>query len=766
MRLIGPVVLLLLTHGLCGTAAKGLSPRGSIPNHGDSSILHPLENRGGWVDPEDVPPMPQCIAQQDPSLWLRALTACTSKQCTRHFGVICTRHQWLTQLSCLTTSFSADVVRPYLPGCSRSVLANAQLYRWIRGVTGRTWLADVGDAMGLEHLSPASLVEGYAAVGVVDKAPTCLISAVSARSSSEAESFLHAVSSCGFTATTQHTGNAARPWAYTERLRSIIALDSETAAYNFTGQTIKPGDYFDRACFCSAFTIDTSKEPCQQSDQPDFTRARLWMRATCGPKSLPRDWTHGLQTTESAYIPMENWHWPQCLPDIPDSVRELPDQCATDACEVDSSGYCTVKRSVNRSCFCNNISYESCGGSCHDFETRIDYKAWLRDTCAAVPGWTGGPSTSWHDVLSPTARDMIPWRWTLSAENSSAHATPQTCPSNTRKLASLALINATPFLTALVRWKTSARSHSFKRRLLPRLYYHHWNWLYVGLFIAALQLLATWSNAALVRATPGNAQVPVLELMLLWCSMPRCTGLPLVLAGTQSRDLSVVQPAFVAVSVLQLLSAYPLLTTVSYGIQHAFYLGRLGTADRGRAATAMYGGALVWFLVCMAALAQVLRATRQRRHSDGLSTAGTPTLPNGAVKLPAFLTAPLTLLFAFMAPHSTTTHHTRLPTATTPLFPPQPGSPPPAYYDTMSTSHDYDHYHYPIEQTSSPTATPSLYTITLTTTFSLWAAQLLFWTGFISLSAGSYCPPHLGVLTAVWCVCEVVGGVVGGGAGW
>jgi hypothetical protein len=145
----------------------------------EGPTLNPLNRYNGWVNPEDLAPMPQCIAQQDQSTWLSTMTKCTGKQCTRHFGVICTHHQWLTQLSCLSIGFSSDVIQGYLPYCGRSVLAKAQLYQWIRTTTDRTWLVDVGAANGLENLFPTSLAEGYTAVDVIYKAPTCLTSSVS-----------------------------------------------------------------------------------------------------------------------------------------------------------------------------------------------------------------------------------------------------------------------------------------------------------------------------------------------------------------------------------------------------------------------------------------------------------------------------------------------------------------------------------------------------------------------------------------------------------
>lgn len=241
-----------------------------------------LVNRNGWVNPEDLAPMPQCIAQQDPSSWLGVMTKCTSRRCTSRFGV-CVHHQWLTQLSCLSTGFSSDIVRAYLPYCSRSILAKAQLFRWIHTVTGRTWLVDVGDTNELQSLSPASLARGYAAVGMISQAPTCLTNSASA---SSMEPFQYVMASCGFTSNTRHTGNAARPWEYSESRRSIIALDFETVGYDVTQHDIQYGDYFDRQCFCDTFETDLTMEPCPGPGLAT-TQERLWLNATCGSTYLP-----------------------------------------------------------------------------------------------------------------------------------------------------------------------------------------------------------------------------------------------------------------------------------------------------------------------------------------------------------------------------------------------------------------------------------------------------------------------------------------------
>ena len=658
----------------------------TVNSSGEGRTLTPQNNRNGWVNPEDLAPMPQCIAQQVQSTWLNTMTKCTSKRCTRHFGVICTHHQWLTQLSCLSIGFSPDVIEGYLPYCSRSVLAKAQLYLWIRTITGRTWLVDVGDANGLQNLSPASLAKGYAAVDVTFKAPTCLTGSVSALSM---EPFQHVMASCSFTSISQHAGNAARPWEYRESLRSMIALDFETVGYNLAGRLIRYGDYFDKECFCSAFTINMKKEPCSGPGpgQIDLMKELLWVNATCGSTSLPDNWTDILKTTEFAYIPIEDWHWPICVADMP----KLPDQCVTDACEIDSSGYCKVKRAIDRACFCRDISYDSCGGSCQIFETRIDYVKWLHDLCGNVQDWHGLPD-NWRQLAAPTPLDMTPWRWTLKPSNDSniAYVTrlgsirvTETCASNEWKLGSFALVNIATFFAVILSRRKGIRrvAHGF-------LWHPHpWCWFFKGTLIAALQLLANWVNAFLVQNTPGYEDVPIFQLMLLWCSIPRLAWLPVLLICVQpfeAMNISAAASSLFAEMILQFFSSHYMVMTVNYGWKHDFYLGDMEGAERGGLAKIMYAGAFMWFIIIGPALGQSTRATRRMDKSRGSEE--------------------------------------------TPLMSSERGDY--AVYGTFSIKVQNNWI--------SQKASVELYAATVISMLLLWIAQWLFWGGFIGLSSEEY----------------------------
>ncbi|KAJ0415227.1 hypothetical protein BJY00DRAFT_293738 [Aspergillus carlsbadensis] len=736
-------LLIAGAHGLDRIAPRPVSTEPHTSDDGDQTRLIPLINHDGWANPEDFLPMPQCIAQQDQGAWLSAMTGCTKKRCTSHFPFICTHHQWLTERSCLSTAFSTDFIRTYYKYCDRSILAKAQLYQWVRGITGRTWLVDVGDTNELQDLSPASLADGYAALDVIEKAPTCLTGSDSAPSR---EPFQHVMASCGFTSTSQHTGNAARPWEYNEHLRSMTTLDSETVGYDLTRGRIADGDYFDRKCFCGTFTLNLEEEPCAGGTALDLTKERLWINAICGSASLPKTWKEGLKTTEHAYIPVEAWHWPRCVADIPEQVIKLPDQCATDACEVDSQGYCNVKRAVDRACFCRSISYNSCKGSCHVFEDRINYVEWLHGLCGDVQDWHGLPD-DWRELAAPTPPDMIPWQWTLrpyngsDTGNSESHDAVGSCPSNEWKLGSIALVNIVTFHAALLtQIKGPGRAtggHQEQR--------HPSSWVFKGYAIASVQLVANALNSLLIQNTPGYENIPVIQLILLWCSMPRPVWWAILLTGLQplgATQLSGAASPLFAEIILQALSSYYLFMTFYYGREHKFYFGRLNSAERAIEGKMMYAGALMWLVTVILALVHLTRAIRRMNRLAKFRDMD-PSYPRKSQAAAANNAEDLTGLF-YDRWAKMTVDFSGLDT---------PRDSEEALLGNSRTEHNsaYGTFSGQRRRTGvSPQTFPYLGIVIFM--FLFWIAQWLFWAGFIGLSSERFCPPRLEVLTAVWVV--------------
>lgn len=119
-------------------------------------------------------------------------------------------------------------------------------------------------------------------------------------------------------------------------------------------------------------------------------------------------------------------------------------------------------------------------------------------------------------------------------------------------------------------------------------------------FLACLHLSANWINGRIIQSTHGYEAVPVFQLILLWCSLPRLSWLTITPAGFHrlaATELpSAAFPMF-AEMILQGFALYPMSLTVNYGIQHNFYLGGLANAKSGRVAMLMYVGALAWLSV-------------------------------------------------------------------------------------------------------------------------------------------------------------------------
>lgn len=684
--------------------------------------------------------MPQCIAQQDQTAWLRTMTKCTHLRCTSHFGVICTHRQWLTQLSCLSAEFSPDAIRSYLPYCSRSILAKAQLYHWIHTATGRTWLVDVGDANELQNLSPASLTKGYANIDVATNAPTCLANSLSSPS---AESFQHVLASCSFTNTTQHTGNEARPWEYSRSAQSMIALSFDTPGYDLTGRHIQSSSYFDKECFCNAFAIDQEREPCTGSSQIGLTRERLWLNATCGPASLPDNWTASLRIMGSAFIPVTGWHWPKCIQDMPRQVTDSTQRCETDACRLDGSGYCQVRRAVDTTCFCRNIDYESCQGSCQVAETRIDYVTWLYDLCGHVEDWHGLPD-NWRELATVLPRDIIPWQWTVRPFiSSNITALPQLvpaetegkCPSNEWKLGSIALVNIASLLTIFF---GRGRGNSGMPNYDPG--QSHWpRWILGGVLIASLQLLPHWINGRLIKSTPGYETVPHVQLIFLWCSLPRLSWLTISSAKApqiEGQDLSPMAPSLLAEAILQGLSFYYMSMTVAHGRQHYFFLRYLANAPRGQFAVLFYAGAIMWLAMIAVPLIEATRAVYKIKwfaEADLQGPEADASASQGLLSRPE--------------PHSM--------------------SSPEEIRTTNSTLSNQTRFN-----GHSRGGFARLYMVTARSMPLIWLAQWVFWVGFIGLSSDEYvlftaqyslikltnhsfCLPGLQVLTLVWLASSV-----------
>ncbi|KAF9771093.1 hypothetical protein IL306_011281 [Fusarium sp. DS 682] len=554
--------------------------------------------------------MPQCIAQQDQSAWLDAMTKCTHHRCTSYF-IFCTHYQWLTQLSCLSAEFSSSVVKGYIKYCSRSVLAKAQLHHWIQSTTGRNWLVDVGDTNALQNLSPKSLTDGYATIDVANKAPACLRNTPS---SGTKETFDHVISSCSFTGTTQHTGNEARPWEYNSGLHSMTALSFDTIGYELTKTVIPRGEYYDKACFCNTFGVDKYEEPCSRSDSKDLEMQRRWMNDTCG------------------------YTW-----------REPP-------------------------------------------------------------------------RLQP--REIMPWRWRIYPRTSEHDAK---CPPNEWKFMGIGFINLVTLFAVL---------HANNQRQIdttgPRsLHYNPSRWILGGLLLATIHFLANLVNTNIIQRTPGYEDIPVVQLLLLWCSLPRLSWLPISSHGTRksrAQDMTSSMSAMFSEVMLQALSFYHMCVTVNYGRQHDFYFGGLAGAKKASFAGLMYSGALLWLFIVALMAVPFIRTLRTPTQVETPEEKADSVPKQDGRKFQNVKDEDSDVLESLL-----------------PKSPKQP-----------STSHGDGNYGtLPAEVESlDPSMRPhsQLHMVMATGVPLLWLAQWLFWIGFIGLSSEDFCLPSLETLTGVWLI--------------
>ncbi|KAI8711314.1 hypothetical protein NCS52_01507400 [Fusarium sp. LHS14.1] len=510
----------------------------------------------------------------------------------------------------------------------------------------------------------------------------------------------------------------------------MTSLSFDTVGYDLTGGYIRPGQYFDRDCFCSVFTIDPEREPCSVSDPLDLTRERLWLNATCGSASLPDNWTAQLKMTGIAYIPVPDWRWPTCVSDMPRQVTGLTNQCATDACQLDPDGYCQTARAIDRSCFCRNIEYDSCQGSCQVSRTRIDYVEWLHDLCGDVECWHG-LSANWRELTVFLPHEMIPWSWIIKPVNSTNVGPIEAegkCASNEWKLGSIVLINAATLLAAFLGQGRGDRlntvdSESHSQRL---------HWLLKGILLAGLPLLANWFNARIVQSTPGYGAVPVFQLVFLWCSLPRpdlSAILPSRIRWHGTNLCSSTASSLVAGVILQVLASYHMFLTVDFARRQVFDLDSITNAKKGHLALLMYIGALIWLLIIARCFIEVIRYIYRIGSHSGSDEADWHRF-----KYATDNNQDMGVLEGLLGQSQ-------------PRMPQSRKEEQHTEYGTFSSGG---------MDTKLPQKLPAtLFTVAARSMPFVWIAQWLFWSGFIGLSSEEFCLPKLEVLTTIWVAASI-----------
>jgi hypothetical protein len=357
---------------------------------------------------------------------------------------------------------------------------------------------------------------------------------------------------------------------------------------------------------------------------------------------------------------------------------------------------------------------------------------------------------------------MIPWQWSIKPESAEPS---RTSGSTEWKIGSLVFINSATLLAGFLGLKP--RKWLYLRSLRSQ------SWFMTGIMITALHICANWINAIMIQSIPGYEQVPITQLVLLWCSMPRSTWITALLVGVRSSkatsSTTIASPIF-AETILQALLAYHIMTAVMYGQEHSFYSQGMARLETAPSARFMYAGALMWVVVALVILVSLVQATRRPNVSSTKdvevdTTSKRPTTheraPNTAKQLVISFNKRWGRLEEALARRwADTTWDGRDVPTTIQTY---------TVYGTLPVTK-------PNTQIVKKT-TVRLSMIAITGLSLLWTAQWLFWAGFIgfsmeeyvlerahfctiSLTRARYCLPKLGSMTTIWIASSVVAAAI------
>ncbi|KAF3000744.1 hypothetical protein E8E13_004135 [Curvularia kusanoi] len=207
-----------------------------------------------------------------------------------------------------------------------------------------------------------------------------------------------------------------------------------------------------------------------------------------------------------------------------------------------------------------------------------------------------------------------------------------------------------------------------------------------------------------------------------------------------------------AEAVLQALSAYYMIATVAYGREHDFYSPTIAKLKMLPSAHHIYTGAIIWLIVCLVTIVLLVQALWPKGSilsselstlpdSTGVSKPKRAPLHGARAAIAAFNTYWADLVHAAARHIISKTRDVE----NTPLLCKQTS------YGTLSTEPTQLVLH---------VVTVKLVLIAVISTGLLTVAQGLFWIGFVGLGMEGYCPPQLGLLTAIWASFSTLGAIV------
>jgi hypothetical protein len=201
------------------------------------------------------------------------------------------------------------------------------------------------------------------------------------------------------------------------------------------------------------------------------------------------------------------------------------------------------------SCFCGALMETSCPGLCASKQEAKEYIKWITGFCGEGTVWRhitngSGLGLPWPDrdtvyqnakgkiprEKKPYDGTLFPWNWRVGPKQGS----PETkCPSTSLKLGSFATINIIIGLLSIILGR---------RSLVQKITFGYLGragsplWPLMGVISVALNLIANYINALLLRRIPAFSDVPVGSLVLFWCTRPRMAWMATALVWVQYKE--------------------------------------------------------------------------------------------------------------------------------------------------------------------------------------------------------------------------------------
>jgi hypothetical protein len=203
----------------------------------------------------------------------------------------------------------------------------------------------------------------------------------------------------------------------------------------------------------------------------------------------------------------------------------------------------------------------------------------------------------WPASVNPgSVQALIPWNWTMDGLD--GHGA-RKCPSTSRILGMFAAVNiASTVLSVIVGGDGVVRSlccrpNRIYSRDEPSKESIAWRWI----MPVALQLTANAIIAVLIKATPGyGGNFSILELTIFYAARPRMSWFVLVWLGMDKTFRRTAMAQAGAEVCLQVIAAYTMGRTASYGVGHGWLvIGRLN-GSLGDDAQLMYSGSLFYMV--------------------------------------------------------------------------------------------------------------------------------------------------------------------------